>query len=268
MALADTIDSAVADFQASLEEAQEEFLTDVQELREEDNSNLEEVLAVIAGISIVDYWMQDLGMQKAVNRLMASFDTLLDDAVFFGAVTESQLISLRDVQQSAMVRFTEDIGSKVRLSLVQGVLQNQNRDQIRRALLQDLDVRPYQVETIIETSMATYSRSLTLLQLQDSPDQKLIYTGPLDSKTRPVCIRMLKEPSLTQEQIEAKYPGALRDGGGFNCRHEWQPLSPNTSNKDTRQKAKVAYQGMMDKAKKKGRSFKVPKTLQQYYESK
>ena len=174
MALADTIDSAVADFQASLEEAQEEFLTDVQELREEDDSNLEEVLAVITDISIVDYWMQDLGMQKAVNSLMANFDTLLDDAVFFGAVTESQLLSLRDVQQSAMVRFTEDIG-KVRLSLVQGVLQNQNRDQIRRALLQDLDVRPYQVETIIETSMATYSRSLTLLQLQDGPDQKLIY---------------------------------------------------------------------------------------------
>ena len=113
--------------------------------------------------------------------------------------------------------------------------------------------------------MATYSRSLTLLQLEDSPDQRLIYQGPMDSKTRPVCIRMLKEGGMTQSQVESKYPGALRDGGGFNCRHQWVALSSKTQNKEIQTKAKVAYQGMMDKAKKKGRSFKKPKTLEEYY---
>ena len=113
--------------------------------------------------------------------------------------------------------------------------------------------------------MATYSRSLTLLQLEDSPEQRLIYEGPLDSKTRPICIRMLKEGGLQQNQVEGKYPGALRDGGGFHCRHQWVPLSSKTRNKDIQQRAKVAYQGIMDKARKKGRAFKAPQTLEQYY---
>ncbi len=214
---------------------------------------------------MIDYWLQDLQMQQAVNRLMNSFDTLLDDAVFFGKVSETQLQALRNMQQSSILKYTDDIGERVRLSLVQGVLQNKSKDKLRRLLLQDLTIKPYEVETIITTSMANYSRSLTLLQLEDQPQQKLIYQGPLDSKTRPVCIRMLAQGAMTQSQVEAKFPGALRDGGGFNCRHQWVPLSSNTQDKEMRDKAKEAYQGMQNKAKKKGRPYKPPKTLEQYY---
>lgn len=48
---------------------------------------------------------------------------------------------------------------------------------------------------------------------------------------------------MTQSQVEAKYPGALRDGGGFNCRHQWVALSPKTQNKDIQQRAKVFLSG-------------------------
>lgn len=265
MALENTIDLAVADFEAQLTQSQDLFIDDIEELREEGLST-EEILAILAGISMVDYWLQDLQMQQAISRLMNSFDTLLDDAVFFGKVSESQLVALRNMQQSSILKYADDIGERVRLSLVQGVLQNKSKDQLRRILLQDLSIKPYQVNTIITTSMATYSRSLTLLQLQDAPQKKLIYQGPLDSKTRPVCIRMLKEGGMTASQVESKYPGALRDGGGFNCRHQWVALSSKTQDKETQQKAKVAYQGMMDKSKRKNKKFRPPKTLQQYYE--
>ena len=264
MPLSQSIDSAVADFEARLTEAQDQFTQDVEELREQGLST-EEILAILAGISMVDYWLVDLQMQQAVNRLMISFDTLLDDAVFFGKVSETQLVALRNMQQASILRYTTDISERVRLSLVQGVLQKMPRKDISAMLLRDLSIKPYQVDTIISTSMATYSRSLTLLQLDQNPTQKLIYNGPMDSKTRPVCIRMLKEGGMTQNQVEAKYPGALRDGGGFNCRHQWVALSPTTQNKDIQQKAKVAYQGMAAKAVKKGRTFKVPQTLEQYY---
>jgi len=264
MPLSQSIDSAVADFEARLTEAQDQFTQDVEELREQGLST-EEILAILAGISMVDYWLADLQMQQAVNRLMVSFDTLLDDAVFFGKVSETQLVALRNMQQASILRYTTDISERVRLSLVQGVLQKMPRKDISAMLLRDLSIKPYQVDTLITTSMATYSRSLTLLQLEQNPTQKLIYNGPMDSKTRPVCIRMLKEGGMTQEQVEAKYPGALRDGGGFNCRHQWVALSPTTQNKDIQQKAKVAYQGMAAKATKKRRVFKVPQTLEQYY---
>mgnify|MGYP003132552463 CR=1 FL=1 len=265
MALTDSIDTAVADFNTRLIAAQEEFIGDVEKLREEGLST-EEILAIIAGISMVDYWLQDLQMQQAVNRLMISFDTLLDDAVFFGKVSEAQLVALRNMQQASIMKYAEDIGEKVRLSLVQGVLQKMPKAKISAMLIADLSIKPYQVDTLVTTSMANYSRSLTLLQLEDSPDQKLVYNGPMDSKTRPVCIRMLKESSMTQAEVEAKYPGALRDGGGFNCRHEWVPMSSKTQNKDVRKKAQTAYQGLI--AKRKGKAFTPPQTLQQYYENK
>ena len=264
MPLSDTIDKAIAEFEASLTEAQGQFAEDVENLRDQGLST-EEILIILGGITMVDYWLQDLRMQQAVNRLMISFDTLLDDAVFFGQVSEPQLVALSRMQQASILRYTNDIGERVRLSLVQGVLQKMPQKDIRAMLLRDLSIKPYQVDTIVSTSMATYSRSLTLLQLEDSPDQRLIYQGPMDSKTRPVCIRMLKEGGMTQSQVESKYPGALRDGGGFNCRHQWVALSPKTQNKDIRDKAKVAYQGMQAKAKKKGRTWKSPKTLEQYY---
>ena len=82
MPLSQSIDIAVADFEARLTEAQDQFTQDVEELREQGLST-EEILAILAGISMVDYWLVDLQMQQAVNRLMISFDTLLDDAVFF-----------------------------------------------------------------------------------------------------------------------------------------------------------------------------------------
>lgn len=264
MPLSSTIDQAVADFESRLTEAQNQFTEDVENLREQGLST-EEILVILGGITMVDYWLIDLQMQKAVNRLMMSFDTLLDDAVFFGQVSEPQLVALRRMQQASILRYANDIGERVRLSLVQGVLQRMPQKDIRAMLLRDLSIKPYQVDTIITTSMATYSRSLTLLQLEDNPKQRLIYQGPMDSKTRPVCIRMLKEGGMTQKQVESKYPGALRDGGGFRCRHQWVALSPKTQNKDIQQRAKVAYQGMQDKAKKKGRAFKVPKTLEEYY---
>ena len=163
MPLSQSIDSAVADFEARLTEAQDQFTQDVEELREQGLST-EEILAILAGISMVDYWLVDLQMQQAVNRLMISFDTLLDDAVFFGKVSETQLVALRNMQQASILRYTTDISERVRLSLVQGVLQKMPRKDISAMLLRDLSIKPYQVDTIISTSMATYSGSLTLLQ--------------------------------------------------------------------------------------------------------
>ena len=108
MALDQTIDSAVEEFNKSLTEAQDLFIEDVTQLQEEGLST-EEILLILAGISMADYWLQDLQMQKAITRLMGSFDTLLDDAVFFGKVTENQLFALRSMQESSKLRYTTDL---------------------------------------------------------------------------------------------------------------------------------------------------------------
>ena len=52
MALENTIDLAVADFEAQLTQSQDLFIDDIEELREEGLST-EEILAILAGISMV-----------------------------------------------------------------------------------------------------------------------------------------------------------------------------------------------------------------------
>ena len=84
------IDQAVKDFLDSLGQAQDEFLTDIEEL-EDQGLSMEEIMVALGALSIKDYFLQDLGMQAAVNNYLSSTDALLDDLFKFGRITESQL---------------------------------------------------------------------------------------------------------------------------------------------------------------------------------
>ena len=60
------IDQAVKDFLDSLGQAQEEFISDIKEL-EDQGLSLEEIMIALGALSIADYFLEDLGMQVAVN---------------------------------------------------------------------------------------------------------------------------------------------------------------------------------------------------------
>ena len=76
--------------------------------------------------SIKDYFLQDLGMQAAVNNYLSSTDALLDDLFKFGRITESQLLALRKAQESAIIAYSNRLGSQIQLSMIQGVSNNMN----------------------------------------------------------------------------------------------------------------------------------------------
>ena len=65
---------------------------------------------------------------------------------------------------------------------------------------------------------------------------------------------MVAAGSMTAEEIERRFPGALVDGGGINCRGSWEAVPVNNQE---RNKA----QGLVDKFKKP------PITIKQYYET-
>lgn len=61
-----------------------------------------------------------------------------------------------------------------------------------------------------------------------------MYVGPLDDATRPFCEEILNSkdlPIYTVEEIQSMDNGQLGDVftscGGYNCRHEWVPISGN-----------------------------------------
>ena len=81
-----------------------------------------------------------------------------------------------------------------------------------------------QVATHITTSLNNYSRSINLLMMEESPKETLYqYVGPIDGRTRDICLRMGSKGTLTQSQIEKAYGrDVLIYGGGYNCRHAWE----------------------------------------------
>ncbi len=52
---------------------------------------------------------------------------------------------------------------------------------------------------------------------------KYIYIGPVDDKTRDECIAMAAAGEMSMDEIKSfGWEGSLREGGGFNCRHNWE----------------------------------------------
>ena len=82
-----------------------------------------------------------------------------------------------------------------------------------------------QVETLITTSLNNYSRSITASIMQEEPDDTLYwYIGPLDGRTRDICVRYMSADKVTQSEILRMEDGrySLTYGGGYNCRHQWE----------------------------------------------
>ena len=248
------IDQAVAEYQSQLEKSIEEFFKDTDELQNEGLTS-EEILAVIAGLAISDYWLTDLQMQLAIDRYLQATGFLLDDMLKFGRITETQLLALRKMQESAIITYSTRLGEEVRLGLSEGLSQGLKGNALKERISSRLTLSPGRVEGIVGTTLATYNRSVTNIMAEDLPaETKWYYHGPLDEKTRPICRVMLGDSGLTQLEVERRYPGALNDGGGINCRHQWLP----------RQSDKTVSASASQQVKDNPKKFRKAKTLLEY----
>ena len=81
-----------------------------------------------------------------------------------------------------------------------------------------------QVETLITTSLNNYSRSITASIMEEEPDDTLYwYIGPVDGRTRDICLQQVASGKLTEREIVSNFGGSvLAYGGGYNCRHKWE----------------------------------------------
>ena len=96
------------------------------------------------------------------------------------------------------------------------------------------------MQTLVNTTLNSYSRSITTAMMEEAPDDTLYhYIGPVDGKTRDICLRMASEGRVPRSQIEKTYGReVLIDGGGFNCRHKWERAGRETSEFNLPEEAK------------------------------
>ena len=89
-----------------------------------------------------------------------------------------------------------------------------------------------QVATLVTTSLNNYSRSINLLMMEEAPtDTRYQYVGPIDGRTRDICLFYGSVGIQTQSEIRKLSNGAysLSYGGGYNCRHAWEEVAPVTT---------------------------------------
>ena len=79
------IDEALEAYLASLDQAEDAFLDDVENLQEEGLST-EEILLFIAALDISSYFVEDLQLSAGINAYMAATDNILDNLTFFGKI--------------------------------------------------------------------------------------------------------------------------------------------------------------------------------------
>tara|TARA_Y100001973_G_C5147876_1_gene306417 strand:+ start:30 stop:698 length:669 start_codon:yes stop_codon:yes gene_type:complete len=218
------LDDIIKSYDEQLEQSNQEFISDVEELRNEGISATE-VLLFLAALDVTSYFTQDLGMSNAINSYMGGTTSVLDELPFFGRMSEEHLLALQNIQRSNIVGVTNKIGESVRMSIAQGVSNNLDRnaigDLIRRNLGRDMP----RIDTIITSSIGVYQQSVIGAMAKDLPEDTLWrYDGPRDEKNRALCREYLNKQPLTQEQITSINPNGYYDRGGYNCRHLWLPV--------------------------------------------
>ena len=248
------IDQAVQNYLSQLDESREEFVKDVEELQEDDLST-EEILAILATFTIADYWIRDLQMQSAIQSYLNATGLILDDMFAFGTITETQLLALRKMQESAIINYSQRLGDEVRLGISEGLSRGLKGSALRDGVKSKLSLNPGRIEGVVATTLATYRRSIDSIMSESLPAKtKFYYHGPLDEKTRSICRLMLSAGGMTRKDVESRFPGALIDGGGINCRHRWEP---RTSDGKTRKAA-------MDEVMSNPKKYRKAKTLLEY----
>ncbi len=217
------IDDVIDEYNSSIDSASQEFVSDVENLKEEGLST-EEILLFIAAIDLTTYFIEDLGVSTAINSYMASTETLLDDLPFFGSTSEKKLVALQNIQRKQITQFSGAVGQSIRSSIAQGVANEASLDQVKSVIKLNLAKDLPRIDTVITTALGNYQQSIIATMAVDLPNgTRYEYQGPRDEKNRPLCRWFLNNQPLTKAQIETKNKNSfmVRD---YNCRHLWTPI--------------------------------------------
>lgn len=146
------------------------------------------------------------------------------------ATDKSIIETMIDFDVSQVTRKIEAHVEEARSTLIRSVFLGQDPD--FEAVAESLGSRLGTLTTELTTLTMGFSRAVTARKAEAVGIEELIYLGPNDKLTRPFCNGVLgRSPAIyTVEEIGAMDNGqgldVLTFGGGYNCRHSWQPVSP------------------------------------------
>ena len=141
---------------------------------------------------------------------------------------ELRIAGLKALSLADLLDEGDDLARALWKATVRGVFGSRTIDDILADLADVLDHTEPQIATLYDTSVSIFGRQVEALQAGDAPETTFAYMGPVDSVTRPFCLRHVGKV-YTREDIDELDNGQLDNvfltGGGYNCRHVWQEVS-------------------------------------------
>ena len=223
----------------------------------------EEVIEILSQVNLEQVMFKSAMVSAAVEELMGSYTKVLGSMEMTGKMTANFLSALERTERASFIAYSRGIVQETRRRLMGHVLRGSSRKQMAFELYQSGVFSQREIVAHINTSLSNYARSVTLKMSESDPkDRKYHYLGPLDEKTRPICLEMLSSGEVELGDIDSLFPGSMSDGGGINCRHRWTPV---TEFSKPQKKTDKASNRMGELKRHKKWPSKV-ETLQTYYE--
>lgn len=199
---------------------------------------LEEAASIIGGLQ---QGLKEAGLDDALKELRQAYsEELTAINASLGPVVSTKILSTADKEiVNALIDFdskkvtnliapyVDDIGSVAMRYAIAGETPD-----IAAILAKSGDLIESQVSTEVDTLLSSFSRTVTAKKAEEFGLDLFLYYGPDDKITRDFCSETLEQrdpPIYTTAEISALDNGqgldVLRYGGGYNCRHQWVPIT-------------------------------------------
>jgi hypothetical protein len=220
-----------------------------------------DIVAGLAGEPFREIIMEEFGLSAGAVEVLAMYEGgVLKGLSSFGHMTEEMLSAITSSSQVNFLQFVQGQATTIQNELVRAVVRDLGAKDMAQALR--AAVKPHNADTIANTALNTYSRTVNEEMAKTAPKgQKYIYEGPQDERTRDICLAMGAGGAMTYDEIEREFPSGFGDGGGFNCRHQWTPIEEV----DEDNTAKAA--GLVEAKKEEG-EWRTPLTLKEKLDEK
>ena len=224
MADQDNIDRASEQIAELVDKARAELVVSLYSI----GKNVEDVNAFIDTLIAMDIeGTLKSKLQKATSIYANAHRNVLETTIGFAEIDGKGLSTFIKLNEELFdSAITKTIAGNIKTQVSQGLKSGLTARQIVESVT-STSISKAQMETVVNTTLNTYSRMVTNQMMDLAPDDtKYVYIGPIDDRTRDECIEYASEGALTEAQIiENDWEASLIDGGGFNCRHKWEIAS-------------------------------------------
>jgi len=229
------IDNIAFQVARQVESLQQEMVRDLYKLSKDNRfQSIDEFLMAMDQLDLEQIVL--LKSQNIISGYNVALNQILLDTTLIAEITEESLRALTNFSSSTFANHLGSMGGVFKRELIKGAITGASEAGIFQAIQQQAGLSNPQMRTLVTTGLNDYSRSVGKIMMDNAPNNKRFrYVGPIDGKTRDICLQMWSAGMMTQGEIISSFgPSVQVEGGGYNCRHAWVDIEVEDKSKDFR----------------------------------